>query len=166
MKVKNLKSLEQIIAKLRKQGKKIVFTNGCFDILHIGHIRYLRKSKSFGDILVIGLNSDKSVKKLKGKNRPIFSQDIRAEILSALEFVDFVVIFNDDTPEKIIKTLKPDIHVKGGDYEINELPEAKLVKNYGGKVKIVKFIPGFSTTGIIKKTRINNHREHGEDNFF
>lgn len=151
MKIKTIKSLQQILAKLKNQGKKIVFTNGCFDILHIGHIRYLKKAKSFGDILVIGLNSDSSVKKLKGKNRPVFSQNERAEILSSLEFVDFVIIFNEDTPEKLISKIKPDIHVKGGDYKTDDLPEAEIVKEYGGKIKIVKFIPGYSTTGLINK---------------
>jgi len=150
MKIKTIKPLQQILAKLKNRGKKVVFTNGCFDILHIGHIKYLKKAKSFGDILVVGLNSDSSVKKLKGKNRPVFSQNERAEILSSLEFVDFVVIFNEDTPEKLISIIKPDIHVKGGDYKAGGLPEANIVKSYGGKIKIVKFIPGYSTTNIIK----------------
>lgn len=153
-KIKSLKLLKPILYKLKIQNKKIVFTNGCFDILHIGHIRYLKKAKSFGDILVVGLNSDSSVRKLKGKTRPVFPQNARAEMLSALEFVDFVVIFNEDTPEKLLEKIKPDIHVKGGDYKADDLPEAKIVKKYGGKIKIVNFIPGFSTTNIINRLQL------------
>lgn len=149
-KLRTPKSLQLVLSLLKKSGKKIIFTNGCFDILHIGHIRYLKKARSFGDILVVGLNSDSSVKKLKGNNRPVFSQNERAEILSSLEFVDFVVIFKENTPEKIISILKPDVHVKGGDYKTNNLPETEIVKKYSGKIKIVKFIPGYSTTNIIK----------------
>ncbi|MFH1454335.1 MAG: D-glycero-beta-D-manno-heptose 1-phosphate adenylyltransferase [Armatimonadota bacterium] len=152
-KLKTPKALKSIISKLKKQGGKIVFTNGCFDILHVGHISYLEKAKSYGDTLIIGLNSDLSVKKLKGKDRPLFSQKERAKALSGLVSVDYVIIFNEDTPEKLIGELKPDIHVKGGDYTPGELPEAKIVAMYGGKVKIVKYIPGFSTTNIIKKLK-------------
>ena len=130
---------------------KTVFTNGCFDIVHIGHINLLRKAKSFGDKLVVGINSDESVTKLKGPNRPINKQDQRKEFLEAIKYVDEVVVFGEDTPCKIISELKPDVHVKGGDYDPNDyenMPEAKIVHDYGGKVEIVDLVHGISTTKI------------------
>ncbi|MCE1246684.1 MAG: D-glycero-beta-D-manno-heptose 1-phosphate adenylyltransferase [Firmicutes bacterium] len=136
---------------LRKSGKTVVFTNGCFDILHLGHIRYLRQAKAFGDVLVIGVNTDSSVKDYKGDLRPIVPEDERAELLAALEMVDYVVKFSERTPENIISALKPDIQVKGGDYTPDQLPEAKVVYSYGGKVEIVPFVKGKATTGIIEK---------------
>ena len=130
---------------------KIVVTNGCFDILHIGHIRSLQKAKSLGDILLVGLNSDSSVKKLKGNNRPINNEKDRAEILAALSCIDFVSIFNEDTAEKFLEIVKPNIYVKGGEYSVDILPEAKVVKKYGGEIVLVPMIPGLSTTKIIEK---------------
>lgn len=152
-KIKELNELELILKEHKSHGKKIVFTNGCFDLIHLGHIKYLKEAKKFGDILVIGLNSDNSVKKLKGEKRPLFSQDIRAEVLAALEMVDYVVIFEEDTPSEIMNRLRPDIQVKGGDYTPSEIPESKVLKGYGGQLKIVSFIPGFSTSEIIKKIK-------------
>jgi D-beta-D-heptose 7-phosphate kinase/D-beta-D-heptose 1-phosphate adenosyltransferase len=154
---KKAMKLEKLKAKLeveRRLGKKIVFTNGCFDILHTGHLQLLRKAKSFGDVLVVGLNTDASIKRLKGPERPILPEEERVEIISALEPVDYVVLFSEDDPCKIIAELKPDVHVKGGDYDPSDyvnMPEAKVVHEYGGEVKIVNLIDGKSTTNIIKK---------------
>ena len=136
---------------LRRQGKKIVFTNGCFDILHRGHIEYLTAAKSLGDVLVVGLNSDSSVKKLKGETRPLNTESDRAYVLDALKAVDVVVIFEEDTAEKIIDFIKPDVYAKGGDYTLETLPEAKVVASYGGKTELLNFVEGYSTTGIIEK---------------
>jgi len=149
-KIKDLKELKLLVEELKKQGKVIVLTNGCFDLLHPGHIRYLAEAKHKGDILIVALNSDQSINKLKGKGRPIFSQYDRAEMLSALEMVDYIVIFEELTPDSVIKALKPDIHIKGGDYKsAEELPEYSLVTQYGGEVKIASFHPGYSTSKII-----------------
>ena len=137
---------------LRSKNKnlKVVATNGCFDILHIGHIRSLQKAKSLGDILILGLNSDSSVKKLKGKDRPINNENNRAEILAALSCIDYVSIFNEDTAERFLETVKPNIYVKGGEYNVDILPETKIVKKYGGEVVLVPMIPNSSTTKIIE----------------
>lgn len=148
-KIKTQDEILKIVSDFKKEKKTVVFTNGCFDILHVGHARYLKEAGSLGDVLVVGINSDESVKKLKGSERPVFPQDERAEMLSSLESVDYVVIFNEDTPVNIISLIKPDIHVKGGDYDPDSIPEAEAVKSCGGKVKIVKFHQGFSTTSII-----------------
>jgi len=146
-----LRELKQIVNKLKKEGKKIVFTNGCFDILHLGHIKYLEEAKKLGDILIVGINGDKSVRILKGEGHPIMPEEERAEILSALKCVDYVVIFHETNPENLIIQLKPDLHVKGGDYSIDEIPESKLVKSFGGKTVILKEIEGKSTSKIIQK---------------
>ncbi len=136
---------------LRQQGKKIVFTNGCFDILHAGHVRYLTTAKNFGDILIVGLNSDESVRRLKGKTRPVNNQNDRAEVLLGLKAVDDVVFFGEQTAENLIAEIKPAIYVKGGDYNLDNLPEAKIVQGYGGEIKFVQLVEGKSTTNIIKK---------------
>ena len=141
------------IEKLKNENKTIVFTNGCFDILHVGHVRYLKESAKYGDILIVGLNSDSSVKKLKGESRPINNENDRAEILSALYFVDYIVIFNENTPENLLDEIKPDIYTKGADYTIETLPEAKTVLKNGGKVEFINIVEGKSTTNIIKKTQ-------------
>ncbi|MBI3591333.1 MAG: D-glycero-beta-D-manno-heptose 1-phosphate adenylyltransferase [Candidatus Melainabacteria bacterium] len=140
---------------LRSKNKKLVVvaTNGCFDILHVGHIRSLQKAKKLGDILVVGINSDSSVKKLKGNNRPINSQNERAEILAALECIDFVTTFDEESAEKFLELFKPEIYVKGGDYDLDNLPEAVLVRNYGGKTVQFPIVPGFSTTNTIEKLK-------------
>ena len=141
---------KEIIDKLKKQNKKTVFTNGCFDILHVGHVRYLRESSKYGDILIVGLNSDISVKKIKGDSRPIKNENDRAEILAELECVDFVVIFNEESPSKLIDELKPDIYTKGADYSLETLPERDVVLKNNIEVKFIKFVEGKSTTNIIK----------------
>jgi len=142
-------------AKLREnhKNKKIVFTNGCFDILHVGHIRYLQEASQLGDILVIGLNSDASVKRLKGEERPINQEMERAEMLSALGFVDYVVIFDEDTPLNLIKMIEPDVLVKGGDYSNEYVVGTKEVEEHGGKLVLIPFVDGKSTTNIINKIR-------------
>lgn len=136
---------------IRRQSKKIVFTNGCFDILHVGHVRYLTTAKSFGDILIVGLNTDESVKILKGENRPINNEKDRAEVLLGLKAVDYVVLFGERTAENIVSEIRPDVYVKGGDYTLDTLPESKIVQSYGGKIELVKFVDGHSTTNIIRK---------------
>lgn len=146
-----LEELKRIVNKLKKEGKKVVFTNGCFDILHLGHVKYLEEAKKLGDILIVGVNSDKSVRILKGEERPIMPEEERAEILAALECVDYVVIFYETNPENLIAQLKPDIHIKGGDYAMDEIPESKLVESLGGKTVILKEIEGKSTSNIIQK---------------
>ena len=150
-KVKTLKELKDIIENRRKKGQTLVFTNGCFDILHAGHVDYLQKTRSFGDFLVVGLNSDNSVKKIKGKNRPVNPEVFRAQVLSALECVDYIVIFEEETPERLIKELKPDILVKGADWEEDKIVGANFVKSYGGKIERIEFTYQISTTAIIEK---------------
>ena len=130
---------------------KLVFTNGCFDLIHQGHIEYLAKAKDMGDLLVVGLNSDASVRRLKGKTRPIQNQKSRAMVLAALEFVDFVVIFKEDTPINVIETLRPDVLVKGGDYDRSTIVGADFVESYGGEVAVIPLVPGHSTTNLVEK---------------
>ncbi|GMT43444.1 MAG: glycerol-3-phosphate cytidylyltransferase [bacterium] len=137
---------------LRKNGT-IVFTNGCFDLLHAGHIEYLRKAKKLGDILWIGINSDKSVKRIKGDKRPILCQTDRVEILASLRFVDAITLFDEDTPLELIKMIKPDILVKGGDYKDKLIVGSDVLKNNGGTVKLIDFVDGKSTSAIIKKIK-------------
>jgi len=137
----------------KKDSKKIVFTNGCFDILHVGHIRYLSEAKSLGDILVIGINSDKSVKELKGPSRPINSLSDRALILSELRYVDYVVSFEEQTPLELIKIIMPDILVKGGDYTIETVVGSSEVIHSGGQVKLLQFHNGYSSTNYINKIK-------------
>lgn len=133
------------------QGKKIVFTNGCFDILHLGHIDYLSKAKDMGDLLIIGLNTDLSVSKVKGKNRPIQNENSRAMVLASLSFVDAVVFFGEDTPYNLIKITQPDILVKGADYKPEDIVGYDIVKNKSGEVVTIEFLEGYSTTAIEKK---------------
>ncbi len=143
--------IKNIVKRLKDENKTIVFTNGCFDIIHIGHVRYLKETAKFGDVLIVGLNSDLSVKKLKGENRPVNPEHDRAEILSEFNFVDFVVIFDEDTPENLLDEIKPDIYTKGSDYTLSTLKEAKTVLKNGGRVEFINFVEGKSTTNIIKK---------------
>lgn len=150
----NLLTVEEMrkeIVKLQKDGKRVVFTNGVFDILHIGHLTYLEEAGNLGDILVVGVNSDASVKVNKGDKRPINSEKNRAYVLLGTKFVDYVVIFDEKTPEKLLDILKPDVHVKGGDYKKEDLPETKIVEGNGGEVKILSFVDNVSTTQIINK---------------
>ncbi|MBR0261670.1 MAG: D-glycero-beta-D-manno-heptose 1-phosphate adenylyltransferase [Selenomonadaceae bacterium] len=136
---------------LRRQNKKIVFTNGCFDIIHAGHVRYLTAAKNFGDVLIVGLNTDDSVKRIKGANRPINNQDDRAEVLLGLKAVDHVIFFGEQTAENLIAEVKPAVYVKGGDYTLETLPESKIVQTYGGRVEFVNLVAGRSTTNIVEK---------------
>jgi rfaE bifunctional protein nucleotidyltransferase chain/domain len=142
-----------IIQKEREKGKKIVFTNGCFDIIHAGHVDYLEKAKSLGDFLVVGLNSDESVKRLKGPTRPVNPVEQRKKVLQALKPVDLVIVFEEDTPERLIKEIKPDVLVKGGDWKIENIVGADFVMSYGGKVCTIDFVYDTSTTKIIEKVK-------------
>ena len=148
-----LKDNINFLKKIKEENKKIVFTNGCFDILHVGHIRYLSKAKKLGNILIVGLNSDKSVKKLKGDNRPINIFEDRATLLASLRFVDLVIIFEEKTPENLIKKIKPDILVKGGDYNIEDIVGYKTVIENGGEVKVLRFHEGYSSSNYINKIK-------------
>lgn len=150
-KIVPLARLKSLLRGIRKEGKTIVFTNGCFDIIHAGHVRYLNKAKSLGDILIAGLNSDISVKKIKGEKRPIVPQKERAEVLSGIEAVDYVVLFNEPTPIRLIKATLPDILVKGADWAKHAIVGADVVKEAGGRIARVKLVKGRSTTNIIKK---------------
>lgn len=150
-KVKTVEELRPLFAILRAAGKKIVFTNGCFDLIHTGHTRYLAIARSFGDILVVAVNSDASVSTIKGEQRPINSQQERAEALAALESVDFVTIFSEPDPYKVISALQPDVLVKGGDWPIEKIIGRDVVEARGGKVVNVPFVEGQSTTGIIER---------------
>ena len=145
--------LGDILKKLKEDGKTIVTTNGCFDILHVGHVRYLEKAKSFGDVLIVALNSDKSVKSIKGESRPINNENDRAEVLSGLRSVDYVVLFDEDSPIDLLLQIKPDVHTKGADYTIESLPEAKGIMEAGGRIEFISFVEGKSTTSIIEKMR-------------
>ncbi|MCF7869827.1 MAG: adenylyltransferase/cytidyltransferase family protein [Candidatus Omnitrophica bacterium] len=146
---KNIKSLKKIVQNSKKHGKKIVFTNGCFDLIHPGHIKILKKAKASGDILIVGLNSDKSVKTNKGKKRPLLNQKARITLLSAIEYVDYITIFDQKTPYGLIKNLQPDVLVKGQDWGKNQVVGRKIAK----KVIQVKLAKGYSTTNIINKIK-------------
>ena len=149
-KIVNINELKRIRERVKREGKKVVFTNGCFDILHRGHIDYLEKAKKLGHILIVGLNSDESVKKIKGENRPIVPQDDRALVLSALNCVDYICIFDQETPEELIKELIPDVLVKGGDWEKENIVGRKIVEENGGKVLTLPEVEGRSTQKIIQ----------------
>jgi rfaE bifunctional protein nucleotidyltransferase chain/domain len=144
-------ALPAMLAERRARGERVVFTNGCFDLLHVGHVRYLREAASFGDLLVVGLNSDASIRLFKEPGRPIILQADRAELLAALEMVEYVVLFDEATAEALVAELKPDVYVKGGDYRPEELPEARIVEGYGGRVELVRYYQDRSTTGIIRR---------------
>ncbi|NWF55423.1 MAG: D-glycero-beta-D-manno-heptose 1-phosphate adenylyltransferase [Syntrophaceae bacterium] len=150
-KIKNIKEIKSIVGRLKGLKKKVVFTNGCFDILHVGHIRYLKKARSLGDILVVGLNTDRSVREIKGEKRPIVPQDERAEVLSTLEFVDYVVLFDDPDPLSLIKEIKPNLLVKGADWTKDKIIGRDVVERAGGRVARVPLVPGASSTGVIEK---------------
>ncbi len=152
-KIKSKENLKELIESWQTQGKKIVFSNGCFDILHLGHIDYLEKASACGDKLVIGLNSDDSVKVLKGESRPINNEEARARMLAALSFVDGVTVFGEETPQKLIEYLLPDVLVKGSDYNVENIVGAKSVIANGGKVQTIDLVNGYSTTNIIEKIK-------------
>ena len=151
MKYRSILELKNKIIELKKYDNVIVFTNGCFDILHKGHITYLSEARELGDYLIVGLNSDRSVTQIKGPERPINNQDFRSEKLLELNSVDDVIIFDEDTPQNLINELQPNILVKGGDYKKNEIVGAREVEKKGGEVVILPLVPGYSTTGIIKE---------------
>lgn len=138
---------------LRRKGRTIAFANGCFDILHVGHLRYLEGAAAEGDVLVVGVNGDASVRKLKGEGRPVMPEGERAELLAGLIWPDYVVIFDEETPVELIRELKPDVQCKGTDYTAGEVPEAAVVHSYGGRVAIVGDPKDHSTTSLIEKTR-------------
>ena len=150
-KIVKLKDLVQKISTLRESGRTIVFTNGCFDILHVGHVRYLAAARSEGDVLVVGLNSDESTRSIKQENRPIVSQDQRAEVLAGLECVDYITVFNEPDPLKLIQALKPDVLVKGSDWKEEDIIGADVVQEGGGKVVRVDVVPDISTSRIIQR---------------
>lgn len=145
--------IENLVKDLKNQNKTIVLTNGCFDILHIGHAEYLKEAKKLGDKLFIGINSDSSVKQLKGENRPINNEMDRAKLLSYLEFVDYLVIFEEKTADTLIDLIKPDIYVKGGDYTKESLPEYPTIEKNNAQVAFINFVEGYSTTKIIEKSK-------------
>ena len=148
-----LDKLHSIVTNLKEQQKKVIWTNGCFDILHIGHIEYLNQAKMLGDILIVGLNSDDSVNAIKGNNRPLFNELDRAKVLNALVYIDYITIFKEPSPLKILQLLKPDYYVKGGDYTIDTINqlERSVIESYGGKIKILPIVQGVSTTEIVAK---------------
>jgi len=152
-KIKKREELKGILSRLKKEGKKIVFTNGCFDILHAGHVEYLREAKALGDILLVAINTDRSVKRVKGEGRPVTNETDRAKILAALETVDFVTFFDEESPGLIVEELSPDIIVKGGDWKENEIIGGDHVKRSGGRVLTVPFRKGYSTSAIIEKIK-------------
>jgi rfaE bifunctional protein nucleotidyltransferase chain/domain len=145
--------LLSLIQKLKTEGKSIIFTNGCFDILHSGHIDYLKKTKELGNILIIGINSDESIKKIKQQNRPINKLLDRMIVLNSIKYVDYVVPFNEETPENLIKIIKPDVLTKGGDWNKKDVVGSAFVKSYGGRTVIIPYIKGKSTTNTIKRIR-------------
>jgi D-beta-D-heptose 7-phosphate kinase/D-beta-D-heptose 1-phosphate adenosyltransferase len=151
VKIKSLEVLSPLIAVEKSKGKRIVFTNGCFDLLHAGHVKYLQKARNLGDLLVLGLNSDASVRRLKGPKRPLIDQDERAHLLAALDCVDYVIVFEQDTPLELITALKPHILAKGGDYSLDGVVGRDIVESYGGRVELITFVDGKSTTNIIER---------------
>lgn len=151
MKLINRDQIAEVVRNSKSAGKTLVFTNGCFDIIHAGHVRYLAEARKLGDCLIVGLNSDRSVQELKGPTRPVNHQDDRAEVMGALAAVDYVIIFDERTAEGLISEVKPDIYVKGGDYCIEDIPEAKIVAANGGKTVLIPEVVGRSSSNIIKK---------------
>jgi len=153
LKIKDEEAIKSEIVRLRAMGKRTVFTNGCFDILHLGHTRYLWAARQLGDYLIVGVNSDSSVRAIKGPGRPVQAEEARSEILAALSFVDAVVIFNEETPLRLIESLMPDVLVKGGDWAEDRIVGADAVKGAGGEVRSIPFLKGHSTTAIIQKLK-------------
>ncbi len=152
-KIRPLEVLQDELARYQREGRRVVFTNGCFDLLHPGHTRYLCAARSLGDYLVAAVNSDRSVRSIKGAGRPIMPEEARAEVLAALDFVDAVVLFDEDDPLAVIRALVPDVLVKGADWAEEEIVGADVVKSAGGEVRRIEVIPGYSTTGIIERIR-------------
>jgi len=157
-KLKTLRGLKAEVHRLRKRGKKIVFANGCFDLLHIGHVRYLGEAKALGDVLIVGINGDRSVKRLKGKGRPLMPEASRAELVAGFDCTDYVIVFHEPNVERLLRALRPDIHVKGGDYTPDTVPERAVVKSYGGRVAITGGPKVRSTRDMIRQViRLHRH---------
>jgi D-beta-D-heptose 7-phosphate kinase/D-beta-D-heptose 1-phosphate adenosyltransferase len=152
-KLKNLGELEAIASKARRAGKTVVFTNGCFDLLHRGHVHILREAKGKGDILIVGINSDRSVRGIKGPARPILAETDRIELIAAMEMVDYVVLFDESDPRKLIEAIKPNVLAKGGDWGQDGVVGADIVEREGGRVAVIPYLKGFSTTEIIERIR-------------
>jgi len=150
-KVFTIETLCPVVERLRRQGKTIVFANGCFDLLHVGHIRYLEGARGLGDALIVGLNSDDSVRQLKGSGRPLMPEEERAEILSAISFVDYIVIFHESNVKRLLLQIRPNVHCKGTDYTVDSVPEREVVLSYGGRVAIVGDPKDHSTNDLIQK---------------
>ncbi|HUK55486.1 MAG TPA: adenylyltransferase/cytidyltransferase family protein [Nitrospiria bacterium] len=159
-KLKTLKGLTAAVRKLRKRGKKIVFANGCFDLLHVGHARYLAGAKSLGDVLIVGINGDRSVRRLKGKGRPLTPEAARAELVAGFACTDYVTIFQEPDAERLLRALRPDVHAKGEDYTIDTVPERDVVRSYGGRVAVVGGPKVRSTRGIIERVKRSPGRRH------
>lgn len=150
-KIQSRSALKKIAGLCRSRGKRIVFTNGCFDILHAGHVAYLEKARQMGDFLIVGVNADASVRRLKGPGRPVNSERDRLKVLAALEAVDYVTLFSEDTPLRLIKELRPHILIKGADWKKNQIAGAREMESWGGRVKRISLVPGKSTTAVLKK---------------
>lgn len=161
-KIVTWKTLQKLRSEWKKEQLTLVFTNGCFDILHAGHVKYLRDARTLGDLLVVGVNSDDSVRRLKGNNRPVQPESDRAYILSGLESVDYVTLFDQDTPAELIEAIKPDILVKGGDYTPDEIVGAETVRQIGGRVMVIPLLEGHSTTGILEKSKKTTKDDFGK----
>lgn len=152
-KVKTREALKAIAAAAKSEGKKVVFTNGCFDLLHIGHLHVLGQAKKLGDLLIVALNSDSSMKRIKGAGRPILPESERAELIAALEMVDYVTLFDEPDPKNVIQELKPDVLAKGGDWPAGKIIGREFVESYGGKVAVISYLKDHSTTNIIERIR-------------
>lgn len=150
-KLKNLDELTQLAAQARRNGKSVVFTNGCFDILHRGHVHVLRQAKAAGDLLIVALNSDRSVQEIKGANRPVLPETDRVELIGAMEMVDYVIVFDEPDPYKLIAAIKPDILAKGGDWSAEKIIGADVVEQAGGRVVVIPYLKGFSSSEIIER---------------
>lgn len=150
-KILGLRALRRRVRALRAAGQRVVFTNGCFDLLHPGHVRYLEQARSLGDALIVAINSDASVRRLKGPTRPLLPEADRARVLAALAAVDFVTVFSDDTPYALIQALEPDVLVKGGDWRVRDIVGGDLVRSYGGRVLSLPYLPGYSTTALVER---------------
>jgi len=158
-KIVSVEEMGTLREQLASRGRKVVFTNGCFDLLHVGHVRCLKEARKQGDLLIVGVNSDESTRRIKGPGRPLMPQEDRAEILAALECVDYVVIFSERTAERLVRALKPDVYVKGGNYTVEDLPEAKVVAEYGGQVHLASLTPSRSTTSLLSAVLAHCSRE-------
>lgn len=158
LKVKSLTAAVRAVRAAQRAGRRVVFTNGCFDLIHRGHVRYLEQARSLGDLLVVAINSDRSVRHLKGPTRPVVPEAERAEVLAALRAVDLVTIFDDPTPARVIETIRPDVLVKGGDWPVSRIVGAEFVQSHGGRVFSLPFVPGRSTTALIHRIAAGSER--------